>query len=140
MSNNIFKKGDRVFHYDYGWGIIESISNTNMSAYPILVNFENSNYRCFTDDGRELFCEKPSLSFTKYTYTPEGFSQKRREDLPKRGDVVWVRDSEYDEWMISLFVHKKEKRYGVTDGNPFKSEVADLYFVHMITKNPYANE
>lgn len=134
----IFKKGDKVFHYHYGWGTIKSISHNLADDYPLTINFGKQGNFCFTNDGRELYCEKPSLSFTEYTL--EGFSQQRPEPLPKRGDVVWVRDFEDDNWEIMHFL-----KYDVNVSLPYiVSEDMTIRnsdnYKFLTTKNPYANE
>jgi hypothetical protein len=131
----IFKEGDRVFHYHYGWGAVKSISNSDASEYNVGVSFDLSYKNWFTYDGRELYLEKPTLSFTEYTL--EGFSQERPEPLPKPGDIVWVRDDVDQGWRVSHFFGKKGNFY-----------VASLYYLdpspptweEMTTKNPYENK
>lgn len=68
----MFKVGDKVFDYQYGWGVVEEIWED--ITYPVDVNFERS-VNTYTSDGRELEDNHPSLSFTEYTL--EGFSQER---------------------------------------------------------------
>lgn len=93
MKNNesIFKVGDRVFDFNFGWGVVSSIDTT--SEYPIWVTFGNNNQMfSYTFNGNVQMSLKPSLSFTEYKLN--GFSQQRPEILPNKGDIVWVRDSE----------------------------------------------
>lgn len=136
MKESIFKKGDKVFHYHYGWGTIKSISYHLMEDYPLNINFCKQGDVCFTKDGRELFFEKPSLSFTEYKL--DGFSQERPEILPKRGDVVWVRDDGDFNWEVSMFL---EYDINETDGpyivSPNMIEGDHECWKYMTTKNPY---
>lgn len=69
----MFKVGDKVFNYQYGWGTI----NEELTKY-ILVLFDNCKSVSipFAKDGKETSrSERPTLSFTEYTL--EGFSQER---------------------------------------------------------------
>lgn len=133
----IFKEGDRVFHYHYGWGTIKSISYDDRAIYPVPVNFDTSDSTWFTCDGRELDCEKPSLSFTEYTL--EGFSQERPEELPKKGDVVWVRDNNDEAWQVSIFFKKEGMFYLCTRYDPEIESYVQCWD-QLTTKNPYKNE
>jgi hypothetical protein len=134
----IFKEGDRVFHYHYGWGTIKSISNSDRERYPVPVNFDTSDSTWFTCDGRELDCEKPTLSFTEYKL--EGFSQERPEPLPKKGQIVWVRDWEGQSWFIAHYVQKSKDGYYVTHRDPLSIHLNGSTYRYLTTKNPYANE
>ena len=99
MKELVFKKGDRVFDYRYGWG---KIVHMDFTEFPIGVQFDVRGTQCgvstYTEDGRWNRISLPTLSFTEYTL--EGFSQERPEKLPNKGDVVWVRDHEKDFWII----------------------------------------
>jgi hypothetical protein len=131
----IFKEGDRVFHYHYGWGTIRSISNDDRARYPVPVNFDTSDATWFTCDGRELDCEKPSLSFTEYTL--EGFSQERPEPSPKLGDIVWGKSFNTTDWSIGHYLGKQHASYKISSTpNALSYWLADK----ITTKNPYANE
>ena len=69
----MFKVGDRVFNYQYGWGTI----NEELTKF-ILVLFDNCKSVSipFAKDGKETSrSERPTLSFTEYTI--QGFSQER---------------------------------------------------------------
>ena len=86
----MFKVGDRVFNYQYGWGTI----NEELTKF-ILVLFDNCKSVSipFAKDGKETSrSERPTLSFTEYTL--EGFSQERPRPLKvpipfKVGDKVY---------------------------------------------------
>ena len=133
----IFKKGDKVFcHYFGGWGKVEDIYLKNI-VFPIRCSFPLGD-GSFTEDGRFWVDGSPMLSFTEYTL--EGFSQQRPEPLPKRGDVVWVRDFEDDNWEIMHFL-----KYDVNVSLPYiVSEDMTIQnsdnYKFLTTKNPYANE
>ena len=127
----IFKKGDRVFCIMAGWGIVTGI---NVGEYPISVAF-NDAYYTYSEDGRVNHHAPPTLSFTEYKL--EGFSQERPEPLPKRGDVVWVRESGASDWRVSHFFGKVGDKYLASI---FGIENLASTWPQMTTKNPHANE
>lgn len=111
----MFKVGDRVFNYQYGWGTI----NEELTKY-ILVLFDNCKSVSipFAKDGKETSrSERPTLSFTEYTL--EGFSQERPPiELPEVGDWCLVRDSEQTVWQAGLF-----KEYRNNNEFPFATDI-----------------
>lgn len=131
-QETIFNVGDKVFDYNYGWGIVVGGSYTY--GYDLLVNFEKETHS-YTRDGRLSEKANPSLSFTEYTL--EGFSQERKDKLPNKGDVVWVRDHEKDNWRIAIFLSIDEyNQYRCTFYNP--TEVSSsLVWRYLTTENPY---
>jgi hypothetical protein len=129
---HIFKEGDKVYLYTLGWGTI-----IELNSFFIVIKFD------ITDDNRHIGGGLIDLiSFTEYTL--EGFSQERPEELPKPGDIVWVRDMEYDNWMITYFrrfnsFDDAKLRYGCNPRNSADS-TSIYYYKYLTTKNPYANE
>lgn len=122
---NIFKENDRVFHISYGWGSV--ISEGDVTAG---VKFDN-------DEKPILIFGVDLLSFTEYKL--DGISQERPpEKLPERGQVVWVRDEEDDEWEVTHFVKKDGQYYGAFEANPFLGHFTT--WKYLTTKNPYLNE
>ena len=102
----IFKEGDRVFHVEYGWGVVRFEESIN---FPILVEFSEDEVMSFTLDGKETTESKQSLlSFTEYTL--QGFSQERPIVLPEVRDLCLVRDFNDDTWLAREFV---EYRHGL---------------------------
>lgn len=132
-NKQIFEIGDRVFDYSMGWG--EVIHIAKKSSYPIMVKF-NIRQKEYTNDGRYTENIPPTLSFTEYNLVTGGFSQERPEPLPKRGDIVWVRDSNEQSWMISHFVKKQDGAYFVSDDN---TDDDAFNFKYLTIKNPYQN-
>ena len=135
----IFKEGDKVFDIQYGWGIVKRIDFD--ANYPIFCRFDNDK-QCYSIDGKIISGAIPTLSFTEYSL--EGFSQKRPEPAPEPGDVVWVRDMEYDNWMITYFRKFNPNtdailRYGCNPRNSADSS-SIYYYKYLTTKNPYENE
>lgn len=121
---NIFKVGDKVYLYPLGWGDIQYESDYDYSIY-----FESIEaVRYIGGDVRKL------LSFTEYTL--EGFTQNRPEELPKKGDIVWVRKELPDEWHIGHFMGKNEDRYEISINN----KKIHWFGYEFRTTNPYANE
>lgn len=64
--------------------------------------------------------------------------ETQEEQEPKRGDVVWVRDFDEQDWIPLHFVRKLERGYCVSCGSPDKIEL-EVVFNQMITKNPYTD-
>ena len=135
-NKEIFKLGDKVFCALIGHGIINRVSGTANDLYPIEVKYNNG-VEFYTIDGRYCKAAFPTLSFIEYTL--DGFSQNRPENLPEKGQVVWVRDDEDDEWLISHFVEQNGNFYGTTDANPFVG-IIETNWRYLTTKNPYENE
>lgn len=88
MKTEIFKVGDRVYHYTYGWGEVTSHEEDKI----ITVKFS---------DDTITFIDGKLLSFTEYTL--KGFSQKRPIELPEVGELCLVRSSEYYDYNCEYF-------------------------------------
>lgn len=131
----IFKKGDKVFAHIFGWGKVIYVDNKD--EFGVGVKFDGEREESFTYDGRYYLREPKILSFTEYTL--EGFSQERPEELPKKGQIVWVRDEFPSIWRIGHFYDKVDNKYQVTtacaglDGWTHSG-------VEIRTTNPYENE
>jgi hypothetical protein len=128
-SKTIFKENDRVYVTSLGWGKVIDAGCSTPTGW---VGIE-------TDEGRIIHVDTYLVSFTEYTL--DGFSQERPEPLPKPGDVVWVRDTEYDSWMITYFRRfstDAKLRYGTNSKNSDDSQYI-YYYKYLTTKNPYEN-
>ena len=132
----IFKKGDEVFCIIFGHGIVHNVIDPSEGhRYPVHVHFkDNKLMSSYTFDGRIDENKNPTLSFTEYTL--EGFSQERPEELPNKGDIVWVR-GELSSWFIGHFVEKVDGRYYISRNS---DGTAISWDIEMTTKNPYTNE
>jgi hypothetical protein len=105
MEKTVFKKGDKVFHIEYGWG--EVIEIRDVYSFPVVVNFGNEHIR-FSNKGKELpESLQPLLSFTEYTL--QGFSQERPIEFPEVGEEVMASDNS-GEWYICEFVKYIKKQ------------------------------
>jgi hypothetical protein len=129
----IFKVGDRVYDAHYGWGTITVIYQKIL--YPITVEFTFESIM-YLNDGRRQATEKVSLSFVEYDFVNGGFSQKRPEMLPEKGDVVWVRDCESEEWTIAYFIEKQDNCYLINLFNPH-NEGHEICYKYLTIVNPY---
>jgi hypothetical protein len=127
----IFELGDNVFDYQFGWGEIVEITEDGLFCNE--VNFGHNSLR-YTTDGRLLLESAPTLSFTEYTI--KGFSQERPELLPEKGDVVWVRGCESEEWTIAYFIEKQDNCYLINLFNPHNEGQA-IWYNFLTTINPY---
>ena len=124
--DDVFKVGDRVYLYTLGWGTV-----TEVLVLDIVINFDSINDTRYISGGLWKL-----LSFTEYTL--EGFSQERPEDLPNRGDIVWVRNEFPSEWKVGHFFKKLEELYYVSaspNTNGWSHRGTEIR-----TTNPYANE
>lgn len=103
----IFKVGDRVYHYTYGWGEVTSHEEDKI----ITVKFS---------DNTITFVDGRLLSFTEYTL--QGFSQERPIVLPEVGELCLVRDEDTETWKVRSFLFESggafyiKARCGATDG------------------------
>ena len=125
----IFKSGDKVYHYKYGWGEILRIDYSPVRR--IIMDFENE-----VDFSREMYNESNLLSFTEYRL--EGFSQERPEELPKKGQIVWGKTEFFKEWYIGHFYEKRGDDYLISS-NPNPTGWHNIV-QEITTKNPYNNE
>lgn len=122
----IFKVGDRVFDIRYGWGIVEEVITA------VIVKFD----ACVMDRNHYWGRLLGVLSFTEYTL--EGFSQERPEELPKKGQIVWVRKEFPSEWTIGHFVDKIDNEYCVCISPNCGGWTHSG--IEITTTNPYENE
>ena len=130
---SIFKKGDKVFDYAFGWGEVVKIENADYTGFLVIdVKFEGE-VASYTIDGALGVDQHPTLSFTEYTL--EGFSQVRpKEPLPfKVGDVCYVCDHiGSDIWGTCIL-----KGIGVYDlGKPFRGSSSWQF---LALENPLLN-
>jgi hypothetical protein len=130
----IFKEKDRVFDIRYGWGTVEEVDESDDL---IGVEFDNVNPSTFRKIKYFNKIGLGTISFTEYTL--EGFSQKRPEILPERGQIVWVRNFGEAEWIIAKFIVKSAGgRYICTHGNAYLN--AGIEWKFMTTIDPHQNE
>lgn len=104
MEKQIFKVGDRVYHIDYGWGVVFEILNSGNTQYPIGVRFDNEEVSEYflPNGGLFTYSKNRSLSFTEYTL--QGFSQERPIELPGVGELCLVRNGDNHEWLLREFL------------------------------------
>lgn len=121
--DNIFKNNDRVYHYIYGWGTIIDMGNS-------VVFDERLNLVM------DVYSQRNFLSFTRYSI--EGFSQERPEELPNKGDIVWVRGEFPDDWTIGHFIKKDNDKYYISYSPSLNGW--HTCGVEFRTTNPYENE
>lgn len=88
MKTEIFKEGDKVFDFKYGWGFVSD------ARCPIIVRFSEYTVSYTKKDLK-------TLSFTEYTL--QGFSQERLIELPEVGELCLVMDVENHSWSVRKF-------------------------------------
>jgi hypothetical protein len=131
----IFREGDKVFCYYFGgWGEVFRKYDSDHTHFPLRCSFPIGN-ASFTEDGRYHEKGPIMLSFTEYTL--EGFSQERPEELPKIGDIVWVREYGFVDWRVSHFFGKSGDKYLASI---FGIKELAATWAEMTTKNPHVNE
>lgn len=123
----IFKVGDKVFHFAYGWGTIKDFVRDS-----IRVDFYD------VSNGIRLFDGNSIKLISLAEYTLAGFSQERPEELPKKGQIVWVRGVFPSEWQIGHFFEKKYNEYRVTVNASISGWTH--YGIEITTTNPYEDE
>ena len=89
----IFKVGDRVYDFNFGWGTVVNTERT--SLYIVEVKFDNCiDNVSYTIDGKFVYRDSlPRLSFTKYDFVNGGFGQERPinyEDYIGKWGKFWV--------------------------------------------------
>jgi hypothetical protein len=125
IIDEIFKSGDRVYHYIYGWGTIIGMGN--------YIDFDNQVILV-----KNVFEERRFLSFTFYTL--DGFSQERPEELPKKGQIVWGSNHKSG-WCICYFLEKViDGGYKCTVYNPFIPNPSYTHWNYITTEYPYKDE
>jgi hypothetical protein len=132
MKKSVFKVGDKVFDIRFGWGIVKVIDESDLYAINVYFDGYSDDY---TWDGRAFLGLSKVLSFTEYTL--EGFTQERPEELPKKGQIVWVRDDLDEEWRVAHFL-------GII-GRFYKASICFLdqtppSWNYITTENPYKDE
>lgn len=93
----IFKVGDRVYDFNFGWGTVVNTERT--SLYIVEVKFDNCiDNVSYTIDGKFVYRDSlPRLSFTKYDFVNGGFSQERPinyEDYVGKWGKFWNDEKE----------------------------------------------
>lgn len=122
MNKQIFKKGDRVFDIDYGWGEVTETHYLETTLYPILVKFQTSSVY-YTLDGKWAHGDSYlKLSFTEYDFVNGGFSQERPinyNDYIGKWGKFWNDNPEY--FTIGIL-----KGYEQGSHKPFQSVSLDF--------------
>ena len=90
MKKEIFRVGDKVFHIDYGWGVVIDFDAEEVH---VTINFK--------EDFNIRYYELQGVSFTEYTL--QGFTQERPIVLPEVGELCLVRDSKNAVWKTRNF-------------------------------------
>jgi hypothetical protein len=89
----VFKVGDKVFHFQHGWGIVTGFTQSIMKVK-------------FTKSDKFFEIDNKLLSFTEYTL--QGFSQEKPIVLPEVGEVCLVKDFESDGYLVREFAEYRD--------------------------------
>lgn len=139
---SIFKVGDKVFDPYNGWGEVVEVGDH--SIYPILVRFKRmgiSSTYTYTACGKYRVEDNfPKLSFTEYDPTKAtGFSQKRPFPEVKDGQLVYVRSSFNNEWLMRYATGNISERGLETYPNQQKSGETVFWEKYILT-HPLENK
>ena len=97
----MFKVGDKVFHFSYGWGeILDLLSRDEW----VKIRFKDNTYS---------FIGYNYISFTEYTL--QGFSQERPIELPEVGELCLVKSYDDKNWVCEYFVQQIGSRFETKD-------------------------
>ena len=119
----MFKVGDKVFSYQFGWGEIKVIRET--MDYPLDVSFGKGLVHSYTKCGRYFDTDlQPTLSFTEYDLVNGGFSQERPKKEMIGKLVVVLDDCEHEGF---LGVLDRVTPLGYFEVNGFEFENVELY-------------
>jgi hypothetical protein len=91
------KAGDKVYHIIVGWTEIKEILPVN-NAYRITTNITT-----FTIDGKVYDSDLNSMLYWHNPFTHPDLAYTRPIELPKKGQVIAVREKEGDEWGYDVF-------------------------------------
>ncbi len=103
----VFKVGDKVFHFQHGWGIVTGFTQSIMRVK-------------FTKSDEFFEIDNKLLSFTEYTL--QGFSQEKQIVLPEVGELCLMRDSDNEVWTAVIF-----QFYNEGEDFPFVSDINENY-------------
>ena len=116
-KEEIYKVGDRVYDYKYGWGEVVSLSTR---IHPICVQFVKNSIT-YTNKGFFTKLDKyPTLSFTEYDFINGGFSQVRPQPEIAVDTPIFVR-SERGIWYLRYFSHFNTDGQAVSFSRQLKS-------------------
>lgn len=96
----IYKINDRVYDWEFGWGMIVKIFPHGSTSYPIVVEWDDISLHCVEytlNGGKGVSYMTPRLSFTEYDFVKGGFSQGRKDMVDTRiGKWGYFWDDDYD--------------------------------------------
>lgn len=132
MEKQIFKVGDKVFDYSFGWGVVTEIATCGFHS--VKVKFESTaNTLYFTRDGRyEPSDGTPRLSFTEYDLVNGGFTQERPKDY---NDYIGKWGKFWDGNETHIAIDKLVDYDGNSVNSPFESR-----FTHYENFEPLTEE
>lgn len=122
MEKQIFKVGDKVYHFGFGWGNVIRYEAERM--YSVIVNFFSPKMNVeFTNEGRFQFSDiQPTLSFTEYTL--QGFSQERPidwNDYKGEWGIFWDDGSFRLLAIFKEYHHNNKCRFEIKEGAKFEN-------------------
>ena len=86
-----FKKGQKVWAFTYGWGVVSEVDSENCPDYPVGVQFNDGGINSFTLDGRYTTEEHRTLFFKEIPIPEEALVPPMEEITLQQGDIVALR-------------------------------------------------
>lgn len=101
------KVGDRVWDFQYGWGVIDDIDEQVGISFPIGIWFDNEKRMTSDFKGRLIPKANPTLFWNEFKIPDEAFIKP----APKLevDTLVWVWDDYKDEKLLRFFSHFNEE-------------------------------
>ena len=125
-EESLFRVGDRVYDWSYGWCKITGFTNIS-----IFFELEKNN------KVKEISIDSAlkQFSFTEYNFIDGGLSQERLKPSPKVGDIGWFWDNKYDLENKSCFYGElKNIEDSYMDLNYY---IEDRWFKYFSTEKPF---
>ena len=104
------KVGDRVWDFQYGWGVIDGINKEVGISFPISIWFDIEEIKYFDFKGRLTSKAKPTLFWNEFEIPKEAFEKPK----PKLevDTLVWVWwDKCKSEKLLRFFSHFDDEGY-----------------------------
>lgn len=142
MENKKWYIGQKVWDKTESFrdGIVDEIRKESIIfCFPDTpkLNYVEYNFEGCKVNIKNMFSILKTLSTKPYEIIMEGFSQEVEDELPYKGQIVWVKHWDDDRWDITFFIKKIEHLYVCSSTN---DEDNTLEWLQITTKNPYAVE
>jgi hypothetical protein len=93
MIDSVFKAGQKVWSFTWGWGKVESVDEDNLN-YPIYVEFEHGVAGDYSLDGRWAKDEGRTLFFKEIPIPGDALIPPVEEIVLRTGDIVLFKNGQ----------------------------------------------